>query len=165
MDSADIKFPLSGLTAAVATTNGLTVLHVRKILNCLGIRVVGAVPTGAEVLEVIGREKPNLVLIECELLEEPIAPEWPLASASACIVVLMALNDERCRKVARSVGASGYVIKPVLMETLLPELTAAYRQFRDTRKQLTGNPVAEDAQNNDYRVTIKNNDQGQTAPR
>ncbi len=63
------------------------------------------------------------------------ATERILAEYQVCIILLTAFSDEQPRRRAVELGVCGYVLKPVTVETLIPQLRAAYRKYLDASSE------------------------------
>ena len=122
---------LRGLRVVVVEDEGITQLQIRKMLQAVGADVVGSASNGRVAVETVLRERPDLVLMDIHM---PImggleASEQILASLDTCIVFLTAYSDDESMARASQLGASGYVLKPVTKDTLLPRLAAAYAHY------------------------------------
>jgi two-component system, response regulator PdtaR len=117
--------------AVIVEDEGITQLQLRKILRSKGIQVVGTAANGKEAIEVVLRERPDLVLMDIKMpvMDGLEASRHILAKGRFCIVILTAFSEESFRQRADELGACGYVLKPISADTLMPELEAAYRKF------------------------------------
>lgn len=124
---------LRGKRAVVVEDEGLTQLQLKKMLRSEGIEVVGTASNGKEGVEFVLRERPDFVLMDIRMpdMDGLEATERILAEYHVCIVMLTAFSDAGYRQRAEELGACGYVLKPVSIETLMPQLKAAYHQFHN----------------------------------
>jgi CheY-like chemotaxis protein len=124
---------LRGKRAVIVEDEGLTQLQLKKLLQSEGIKVVGAASNGKEGVEFVLRERPDFGLMDIHMPEMDglQATERILAEYHVCIVMLTAFSDESYRQRASELGVCGYVLKPVTIETLMPQLKALYHQFHN----------------------------------
>lgn len=124
---------LRGKRAVIVEDEGITQLQLKKILQSEGIEVVGAAGNGKEGVEFVLRERPDFVLMDIRMpdMDGLEATERILAEYHVCIVMLTAFSDEGYRQRATELGVCGYVLKPVTVETLMPQLKALYHRFHN----------------------------------
>lgn len=124
-------FSLSGKRAVIVEDEGMIVLQLRNILRRAGMIVVDSAINGKEGVEIVLRERPDLVLMDINMpvMNGLEASEHILAAERVCIVILTAFSEEECQQRAQALGVCGYVLKPVTAEILLPELEAAYKRY------------------------------------
>lgn len=122
---------LRGKRAVIVEDEGITQLQLKKMLLSHGIQVVGTASNGKEGVDFVLKERPDFVLMDIRMpvMNGLEAIERILAEYSVCIVMLTAYSGEDYRQRAQALGASGYVLKPVIAETLLPQLKAAYYHY------------------------------------
>jgi len=122
---------LLGKCAVIVEDEGITQLQLRKLLRSEGIKVVGTASDGQEGVELVLKERPDFVLMDIRMpvMDGLEATERILAEYRVCIVMLTAFSDEAYRQQATELGACAYVLKPVTVETLMPQLKAAYHKF------------------------------------
>jgi response regulator NasT len=112
-------------------------MQLRRILTHEGVRVVGAAGDGLAAVEVVLRERPEIVLMDINMPElngleaaRRIRQEY-----EPCIVVLTAYATQEYQTQASELGASGYILKPITAQTLLPQLHEAYARFVSRAQQ------------------------------
>ncbi len=141
------------LKVLVADDHPLIVQGLRRALEaCDDIEVVGEARTGAEVLPLVERRKPNVVLLDMRMPEmsgveciEELKRSWPEVKA----VVLSGSDDRASIDAAVKAGASAYVIKSVSsldVPSLLRQVAAGYTVFhsaKDDSDQREGVPDSE----------------------
>ncbi len=121
---------LRGKHAVVVEDEGVTQMQLRRILSRAGLRVVGSATSGEEAVRIVLREQPDLVLMDITMpgaINGLEATRRILREFSTCVVMVTAYSEHR--EEADSIGASGYVVKPVSSDTLLPEMERAWHQF------------------------------------
>ena len=125
-----LEGPLVGKRVAIVEDEGVTQLQLRMILVKAGLQVVGAAGTGDDGVELVLRERPDLVLMDIKMpngfngLE---AARRVLAEFRTCVVMITAYEEYQDE--AEQVGTCGYVVKPVDSLTLIPQLEEAYERF------------------------------------
>ena len=122
---------LRGKRAVIAEDEGVTQVQLRRMLRSHGVEVVGIASNGQEALDMALRTRPDLVIMDVRMpiLDGLEASRRLLANFSTCVVILTAFTDEEHRTAAHEIGVSGYVVKPVTAQTLLPKLAEALREF------------------------------------
>ncbi|HZT42607.1 MAG TPA: response regulator [Chthonomonadaceae bacterium] len=127
-----IGVDLKGKRAVVVEDEGVTQLQLRRMLRSRGVAVVGVAANGQEAIEVVLRHKPDFVLMDIQMpvMNGLEASRRILEQYPVCIVMLTAFSEEEYLQEAQEIGVSGYVLKPVTTETLLPPLTAALQKFQ-----------------------------------
>ena len=123
---------LRGKRVIVCEDEGIMLMQLKRILTQAGLLVVGVADNGEAAIEVVRRERPDLVLMDIRMpkMDGLTAAERILGSQSVCIVMLTAFSEDSYRQQAQEIGTCGYVVKPVVRDNLLPQLLAAYEQFR-----------------------------------
>lgn len=111
------------------------------LLRQQGVNVVGTAASGEAALEVVARERPELVLMDLSLPGmSGIEATRRLRSAHPhlCVVVLTALVDEESLLQAVHAGAAGYLLKDAAIEEVVAAVDAALRGDSLVAPQLTG---------------------------
>jgi response regulator NasT len=124
-------FELEGRRIVIVEDEGITQMQLQKILRNAGASVVGTAPDGRAAVDVVLKERPDLVLMDIQM---PImngldAAEQILQSLDTCIVMLTAYSDDDNLQRANSIGTGGFLIKPITAGILLPQLAAAYATY------------------------------------
>ncbi len=122
---------LSGKRIVIVEDEGITQLQLSRVLRFEGLEVVGIASDGQEAIELVLATRPDLVLMDIQMpvMDGLEASERILAQYRVCIVMLTAFSDEEFVERAKGIGTSGYVLKPITAETLLPQLQAAFQKF------------------------------------
>jgi DNA-binding NarL/FixJ family response regulator len=140
------------LKVLVADDHPLIVQGLRRALDaCDDIEVVGEAHSGTEVLPLVERRSPDVVLLDMRMPEmdgvECIA-ELKRARPEVKAVVLSSAEDRGSIDAATKAGASAYVIKSVSsldIPTLLRQVAAGYTVFHspseDDRSGNTAEPI------------------------
>jgi DNA-binding NarL/FixJ family response regulator len=103
------------LTVLIADDHPLVIAGIRRTIEPLDdIRVVGEAHSGSELLALIERRRPDVVLMDLRMpgvdgteLIEHIRRDWPQTKA----IVLSACDDRATIDAALEAGASAYVLK------------------------------------------------------
>jgi response regulator NasT len=127
---------LSGRRVAVVEDEGITQLQLCRILRSEGLEVVGTATNGKDAVALVLSTRPDLVLMDIQmpLMDGLEASERILASYPVCIVMLTAFSDPDCVDRAKRIGTCGYVLKPFTVETLVPQLKAAFQKFQNASR-------------------------------
>lgn len=108
----------------------ITQLQLRKVLTRAGLIVVGQAMNGKDGVELILREKPDLVTMDITMpvMDGLEATRLVMEQDKTCVVIVTAYTNEEYRQKAEEVGASGYVVKPIAAASLIPALEQIYQQ-------------------------------------
>jgi DNA-binding NarL/FixJ family response regulator len=134
------RFMEQVLKVLVADDHPLIVQGLRRTLEaCDDIEVVGEARTGTEVLPLVERRSPGIVLLDLRMPEmdgveciTEIKRSWPEVKA----VVLSGSDDRGSIDAAIKAGASAYVIKSVSsldVPALLRQVAAGYTLFQSPK--------------------------------
>ncbi len=87
-----------------------------------GLQIVGEAEDRAGALELAGREKPDIILLDLDLGEDnglELMPELQRLAESARVVILTGLNDPEMHRRAVRLGAMGVVLKESANQSIL----------------------------------------------
>jgi DNA-binding NarL/FixJ family response regulator len=110
-------FEAAAVKVLIADDHPLMLAGIRRALErAENIEIVGEARSGSELVEMVGRRRPELVLMDlrmpglggCECIEQ-IRADWP----DVRIVVLSASDDRPTIDAALAAGASAYIVKSV----------------------------------------------------
>lgn len=106
-------------------------MQLRRILTHEGIKVVGSAGDGLAAVEVVLRERPEIVLMDINMpsMDGLEAARLIRQEYDACIVMLTAYATEEYQAKAKELGAAGYITKPITAQTLMPQLLEAHARF------------------------------------
>ena len=123
--------PLIGKRIVIVEDEGVTQMQLRRALTKAGLQVVGAANNGKSAVEVVLRERPDVVLMDVQMpvMDGLEAAQLILAEYRVCVVMLSAFATEEHQDKAKELGACGYLHKPVITETLFSQLEQAWRRF------------------------------------
>ncbi len=116
----------------IVEDEGVTQLYLRRALTRAGMFVVGVANNGMRGIEVVLRERPDLVLMDIRMpgeIDGLEAARRILAEYRVCMVMLTAYAIEEYQAQAREIGTCGYLLKPISIELLVSVLEQAYTKF------------------------------------
>ncbi len=120
--------PLAGKRIVTVEDESITQMQLRKVLTRAGLIVVGQAMNGKDGVDLILREKPDLVTMDITMpiMDGLEATRQVMEKDDTCVVIVTAYTNEEYRQKAEEVGASGYVVKPIAAASLLPALEYIY---------------------------------------
>jgi AmiR/NasT family two-component response regulator len=115
----------------ICEDEGITVMQLERALTRAGLVVVGKASNGQDGVEIVLRERPDIVLMDIVMPGQDGLESMRqiLAEFPTCVVMLTANSDDEHMEEARAIGAAGYIPKPVTAEHLLPALKQALQMF------------------------------------
>lgn len=121
------------LRVLIADDEILHVMSLRGQLKELGHDVVGEAATGEEAIELAGKLKPDLAILDIKMPEvDGIEAARRITSESPIpIVLLTAYNEQDLAQRAADIGIFAYLIKPVSEADLLPAILLAMARFNE----------------------------------
>jgi response regulator NasT len=121
----------------ICEDEAVTALHLRRVLTDLGYAVVGEAGDGAEAVQLAGRLRPDVILMDVNMprLDGIEAARRIMAEHPTAILMLTAYSDPELVKRALEAGASGYLVKPVVNEQLSPAISVAQTRFEELRQE------------------------------
>jgi len=122
---------LEGKRIVICEDEGVTQLQLRRALTRAGLNVIGVAINGRQGLELALRERPDIILMDIHMpiMDGLEAARRILETFSVCVIMLTAFSDEEYIGKAQAIGTSGYILKPVTSDTLLPQLRKGYEAF------------------------------------
>lgn len=128
---------LKGKRVVVIEDEGVTQMQLRRTLTHAGLIVAGTAINGRDGVEVALRECPDLILLDIRMpvMDGVEAARQIMASMPVCIVMLTAFSDDEYRDKTRAIGVSGYVIKPITSDLLLPLMLQALDVFMQRQQE------------------------------
>lgn len=115
----------------------ITRMDLKEILNHSGYCVVGEAKDGFEAITLSKKLKPDLVIMDIKMpgLDGLTASQRILKNGTASTVVLLtAYSDMEFIKVAKEIGALGYVVKPIDERFLIPTIELAIENGKNKKK-------------------------------
>lgn len=128
LDLLSTPSSLAGKRIVTVEDESITQLQLRKVLTRAGLIVVGQAMNGRDGVELILREKPDLVTMDITMpiMDGLEATRQVMEKDDTCVVIVSAYTNDEYRQRAEAVGASGYVVKPIAAASLLPALEYIY---------------------------------------
>jgi CheY-like chemotaxis protein len=125
---------LAGKRIIICEDEGVTQMQLRRALTRAGLNVIGTAFNGQEGVEMALREDPDIVLMDIRMpvMDGLEAARRIMASRPVCVVMLTAFSDSDVQLRARELGASGYIVKPITSDVLMPLLQEAYTRFQSS---------------------------------
>lgn len=130
LEPTDSAISFADKRVLVVEDEGITQMQLDKVLRRAGFTVLPAALNGEQGVEIALRERPDVVLMDINMpgayngLE---AARRILSEFSTCVVILTAYADYD--KEAAEIGASGYIVKPLDGQSLLPQLREALERY------------------------------------
>jgi AmiR/NasT family two-component response regulator len=123
----------------IAEDNDLVSLTLEEQLKGLGYDVVGIARSGAEAVNLAGRLKPDLIMMDIRMPEmEGTEAAARIRDASPVpIIMLTAYADKETIKKAEAAGALAYLVKPVSENELPPAINIALARFKEMQSLRT----------------------------
>ena len=125
---------LAGKRVVICEDEGVTQMQIARLLRRAGLLVVGAVNNGQSAVEIVLREKPDLVLMDIRMpkMDGLEAMRLILSEYPVCIVMVTAFSDDAVREQADRLGSHGYLVKPIIGSLLITALEKSYLTFQQT---------------------------------
>lgn len=121
----------------IAEDDPITRMDISEILKEAGYDVVGLASDGLDVIELSKELKPDVVLMDIKM---PILDGIKAAKILideeivSCIVLLTAYSTKELIEEAKNTGVTGYIMKPISEENLLPAIEIALAKDEEIRK-------------------------------
>jgi len=123
------------LKILIADDETLIAMSLTTMLQNIGHRVVARARSGQEAVEKAREISPDLILMDIKMndMDGLEASRRILAEKPAPIVILTAFSQKDLIEQADAIGVSGYLVKPVSENDLLPAITLARSRFVQLR--------------------------------
>jgi two-component system, response regulator PdtaR len=123
------------LKILIADDETLIAMSLTTMLQNIGHRVVARARSGQEAVEKAREFSPDLVLMDIKMndMDGLEASKRILAEKPVPIVILTAFSQKDLIEQADALGVSGYLVKPVSENDLLPAITLARSRFVQLR--------------------------------
>lgn len=117
----------------VAEDEALIRLDLVEMLAEAGYEVVGQAATGEAAVELVGRVRPDVALLDIRMpvMDGLAAAQAILAEHRCAVVMLTAFSDRDLVARARDAGVAGYLVKPVAPGDLVPAIELALARFSE----------------------------------
>lgn len=126
---------MESLKILIADDETLIAMSLTTMLQNIGHRVVARARSGQEAVEKAREFSPDLILMDIKMndMDGLEASRRILSEKPAPIVILTAFSQEDLIEQADAIGVSGYLVKPVSENDLLPAITLARSRFMQLR--------------------------------
>ncbi len=117
----------------VAEDEALIRLDLVEMITEAGYTVVGQAATGEAAVELVNRERPDVVVIDVRMpvMDGITATELITAAHTCAVVMLTAFSQRDLVDRAREAGATTYLVKPVAPSDLVPAIELALAKSRE----------------------------------
>lgn len=121
-----------GYKVVIADDESIIRMDLRELLEEAGHTVVGEATNGAEALEMVKREQPDIVLMDVKMpkLDGIHAAQMIAHDNLAPVLLLTAYSQKDIVDRAKTSGVLGYLVKPVTPVNLFPAIEVAISQFK-----------------------------------
>ncbi len=122
---------MQGKRVVICEDEGVALMQFRRTLERSGLVVVGQAMTGQQAVEIVLRERPDVVLMDLSMpgMDGLEASRQILSSYSVCILLLTGHGKADVEEEATEIGISGYLAKPVTSDLLLKAIARAVEQY------------------------------------
>jgi response regulator NasT len=117
----------------VAEDEALIRLDLKEMLEEEGYSVVGEAADGEQAVEMAGRLRPDLVILDVKMpkMDGIAAAERIAGERVAPVVILTAFSQRDLVERAREAGAMAYLVKPFQKKDLVPTIEMATSRFAE----------------------------------
>ena len=138
-----IRFPLPergeypmGYRVVIGDDESIIRMDLCEMLEDAGHTVVGEAADGVEALDLVRKEKPDIVLLDIKMprLDGIHAARMIGHEGLAPVLLLTAYSQQDIVDKAKDSGVLGYLVKPVSPVNLFPAIEIAISQFRHQRE-------------------------------
>lgn len=126
---------LTGKRVLICEDEGISQMQLRRALVRGGLIVVGSAANGRTAVEMALKTRPDIILMDIRMpvMDGIEALRQISAQVETCVVMLSAFSDDEYRREASEAGATGYIVKPVTGDTLLPALSRIWARYNEPR--------------------------------
>lgn len=126
---------MESLRILIADDETLITMSLSTMLQSIGHCMVARARTGQEAVEKAKELSPDLILMDIKMddMDGLEASRLILAEQAIPIIILTAYSQMDLIEKADAVGVSGYLVKPVSENDLLPAITLARSRFKQLR--------------------------------
>lgn len=132
-----------GYRVVIGDDESIIRMDLSEMLEDAGHTVVGEAADGVEALDMVRREKPDIVLLDIKMprLDGIHAAKMIGHENLAPVLLLTAYSQEDVVNKAKDSGVLGYLVKPVSPTNLFPAMEIAISQFK--RQQEVAQKITE----------------------
>jgi two-component system, response regulator PdtaR len=124
---------VQSLRVVIADDESIIRLDLKETLQRMGHSVVAEAGDGKSAIELVRREKPDLVVLDVKMPEmDGIDAAKEISSARlAPVLLLTAYSQQDLVRRAMEAGVFGYVVKPFTESDLMPAIGVAIARFEE----------------------------------
>ena len=124
---------MQSLRVVIADDESIIRLDLKETLQRMGHTVVAEAGDGRSAIEMVRREKPDLVVLDVKMPEmDGIDAAKEISNARlAPVVLLTAYSQQDLVRRAMEAGVFGYVVKPFTESDLMPAIGVAIARFEE----------------------------------
>jgi response regulator NasT len=121
------------MRVVIADDESIIRLDLKETLQRMGHSVIGEAGDGKSAIDLVRREKPDLVILDVKMPEmDGIDAAKEISSARlAPVVLLTAYSQQDLVRRAMEAGVFGYVVKPFTESDLMPAIGVAVARFEE----------------------------------
>lgn len=123
-------------TVVIADDEPITRMDISEILTLAGYNVVGLASDGLDAINLCREYKPDIVLMDIKMpvLDGLKSSEIILTEKIVdCVILLTAYSTMEFIEMAKSIGISGYVMKPVDEKNLVPAIEIGLSRAQEVK--------------------------------
>ena len=124
---------MQSMRVVIADDESIIRLDLKETLQRMGHTVIGEAGDGKTAIDLVRREKPDLVMLDVKMPEmDGIDAAKEISSARlAPVVLLTAYSQQELVRRAMEAGVFGYVVKPFTESDLMPAIGVAIARFEE----------------------------------
>lgn len=136
-EGVDSPPPMTPPRVLICEDEGLTALYLRRTLRGLACDVVGECDTGRVAVAAARELRPDVILMDIHMpeMDGVEATRQIMSECPTVVVMLTAYSDREMVERSLAAGASGFLVKPISDEQLLPAITVAQTRFADLQQE------------------------------
>ncbi len=125
------KSILAGKRIVICEDEAVTQMQLHRALVRAGMQVVGVATNGVDAVSTTLRQRPDIVLMDIRMpgLDGIAATREICDQMQVCVIMLTAFSGEDSMGEAEKAGASGYIVKPITSDVLIPLLSQALSSY------------------------------------
>ena len=122
---------LAGKRVVICEDEAVTQMQLHRALVRAGMQVVGVATNGVDAVSTTLRHRPDVVLMDIRMPGQDgiTATREICDQMKTCVIMLTAFSGEDSQGEAEKAGASGYIVKPITSDVLIPLLIQALSTY------------------------------------
>lgn len=125
------------ITIVIADDEPITRMDLHELLTAAGYKIVAEAGDGFDALDACRKYRPNLALLDIKMpLLDGLSAARMISQEDLvdAIVILTAFRDVELVTDAKSIGISGYLVKPIDEKSLIPSIEVMVERGREFKK-------------------------------